>query len=899
VDATLAALADGATVVTANNRLARSVTLAFNRSQADAGLVAWRSPAVLAWGEWLEDLWADVVAAGGPAGGRTLLGDFQARLLWAEVIAADPPPAEGAVATTTVAEEAAAAWRLCARWRLTPEDLAAAADSRDTQLFARWAARYRDRRDALGATDAEHVATLLATEIGAGHLALPSRLHFAGFEEWSPLQREFLRVVAGAGCRVTEGGPPAAAHAGAVRVRVHDRTAELELAARWARALVAGGARSVAIVVPDLAGRRAGVRRAVLEVVKPGWQLAPGDELPVNVSLAGPLADTGLATAALLLLRALRGGLDWRDAGVLLRSPYLAGAASESGARARLDLALRDRLGTDVPLAGLVADAAPGAPLLAARLGALQALARALPRRQGAAAWADSFRAALDAAGWPGDRALATDEFQALEAWGRLWDELRRCDGLAGALELPGAIGLVARLAAERVFQPAGHPDGIQVLGTLEAVGQSFDALWIVGLTSDAWPPAVRPHPLVPLGLQRRLGMPGSTPPLARERAVRILRWLEAGAGQVVLSTPAFDGDEPLAASPLVERLPEVAPEALAAWRAPLAADVVAASGRMVPLDHDPPVPAPAGRVYRGGVGLLQATARCPARAFLEYRLGARELEAPVTGISALARGIVTHRVLEGFARRVRDHESLAAVEPPAEVALLDELIAEALAHEFPRPDRVLARLLANEHERQRRVVGEFLALERERPGYRVIGVEEEARVHGALPDAVAALGIRVRPDRVDELPDGRLLVVDYKTGARLPGLTELWGPRPRSPQLPVYAMALGAEGIAFAQVSAAGARWCGIGRKEWDIRGIDDPERVTRTAVPGWATLRASWWTALERIATDFLQGRFVIDRWRRDEASGQWALATRVHELADEAGDAGTDGENREEAT
>lgn len=887
MDRVLAALADGATVVTANNRLARSVVLAFNRRQAASGRVAWRSPPVLAWDAWIARLWADSAAAGGEAGARTLLGDFQARLLWAEVVAADPPAGDAGPAVAAIAAEAASAWRLCARWRVAPADLAASADSRDTRVFARWAAAYGARRAAIGASDAEHVTGLLAGDLAAGRITGPRSLHVAGFEEWSPLQREFLRVLAARGCEITEGGPPRAAGGSAVRVTVHDRAAELELAARWARGLVEGGARTVAIVVPDLAARHAEVRRAVLDVVAPAWRHLPTDELPANFSLAGPLADTGIARCALLLLGALTGRLDWRDAGLLLRSPYLAGAAAEGAQRARVDLALRDRVGLDIGIDEVIAAAGAVAPVAAGRLGALAARARELPRRQGAGAWAMSFRSALDAAGWPGDRALASDEFQALDAWGRLWDELHRCDGLAGPLTLRAALGLLGRLSAERVFQPAGHPDGIQVLGALEAVGQSFDAVWITGMTSDAWPPAVRPHPLVPLALQRRLGMPDSSPPLARERAERLLRWLEAGASQVVLSTPAFAGDEPLAPSPLVERLPCIEPADVPAWRGELAFDAIAASGGTAALDHDPPPPVVPGQVFRGGIAVLEREARCPARAFLEFRLGARELPVPATGIDPATRGTITHEVLAGFAGRVPEHAALLALSPADEAALLDALIDTALTRHLRPACRVLTRLAANERARLRAILGDFLARERAREGF-LVRYAEEMPATGRLPEAVAALGIRLRPDRVDRLPDGRLLVIDYKTGTRPPALGETWGPRPRAPQLALYATALGAEGIAFVHLAAGGTAWSGIGREEWGIPGVRDPGAVTKGESGDWGALRAAWWTALDRLAGEFLGGCFDVDRWRRDDASGQWALATRVYDLPDDDADA-----------
>ena len=51
-----------------------------------------------------------------------------------------------------------------------------------------------------------------------------------------------------------------------------------------------------------------------------------------------------------------------------------------------------------------------------------------------------------------------------------------------------------------------------------------------------------------------------------------------------------------------------------------------------------------------------------------------------------------------------------------------------------------------------------------------------------------------------------------------------------------------------------------------------------------GWDGLRAEWQSALERLAQEILAGDFRIDRWHRREAEGQWAMATRVHELPDD---------------
>ena len=79
------ALADGAIVVTPNNRLARDVALRFDASRRAQGLVAWNAAQVLPWTLWLDRLWLEALAA--RAGdGRVLLDAGVARELWYSVV---------------------------------------------------------------------------------------------------------------------------------------------------------------------------------------------------------------------------------------------------------------------------------------------------------------------------------------------------------------------------------------------------------------------------------------------------------------------------------------------------------------------------------------------------------------------------------------------------------------------------------------------------------------------------------------------------------------------------------------------------------------------------------------------------------------------------------------------
>lgn len=875
----VAAVECGATVVTANDRLARNIRRAYDRNRRAAGHQVWRTPDILPWAGWLARLWSS--AARDPEQPAiTLLGEHAEAALWQEVIrhsSADVLPGS----ERRLASLARTAWRTCQDWLVGDSELAATADSPDAAAFAGWAHAYRERCRQLGVVDAGGLAAEIASAMQAARLAPPSRLVLVGFQDWRPLQRRLLHVVAARGCETREQPAPQLRASPVSVVTADDEDAEFDLAARWARRrLELDPGAGVAVVVPNLERRLAAARRAFLDIMEPSWRLRPDAEPAANFSYAGPLLEVGIAHTAMLLLQALSGRIDQQEAGQLLRSPYLPGYRQESGARAQLELGLRKQAGPNMALDRLAALAAPAAPALAERLQALAALARQSRSRLAPREWAARFREALQAAGWPGDRGLASDEYQAAQAWQRLLDGLRSCDRVLGAISLPVALGLVSSRARDQAFQPAGGAGAIQVLGALEAAGQEFDAVWICGLTSEDWPPATRPSPLLALELQRRLGMPGSSAPQAREQAERLLRWLEGSGREVLLSWPAFRGEESLAISPLISHAAPITTSQLDLWRTPRRVESLLACRATEWLESDPAPAVEAQQLpLRGGAGLLERQARCPARAYLEFRLSAQELRNPSPGIDPATRGAITHAILQLFYQRVVDQEHLNGMTEEEQSRLLDGLIAGELGRAIDRDDPVAVAVAQLEKRRLHALISSFLAKERQRRAFRVAATEQGIGLEAA-PPALRRLGVAIRVDRIDEAGAGRL-IIDYKTSRSLPSLNNLSGPRPRSPQLPLYAIAGHADAIAMVRLRPDGIEWLGIGAGDWGIPGIVEPHQLKQGNHPDWDSLCSEWAESLDRLAAGFLDGDFTLDRWHAEDAWGQWAMATRIHEL------------------
>jgi probable DNA repair protein len=422
----------------------------------------------------------------------------------------------------------------------------------------------------------------------------------------------------------------------------------------------------------------------------------------------------------------------------------------------------------------------------------------------------------LEAAGWPGETALDSGGFQAVGAFNDLLADYARLDAVVPSERVGRLHARLGRLARERVFQPAGTGARVEVLGLLEAAGQRYDRLWICGLDDTAWPPPARPNPFIPARLRRERDLPRSSPEREAAVAGRQTAAFAVAADEVVFSHAARDGDTGQAPSPLLAGYAAVAcsdivPEP-ATKPAALFADIT-----LELFDDDRAPPLPPGTL-RGGTRRIADQSACPFRALVHHRLGAEPLGSPPRGLDAMTRGSLVHSVLQSLWKE----EGAGCARLPTERR--HALVTLACARAINRIEERLGdrkKLRAIEQDRLVALVEGWLDVDRELPPGRLSEVEMD------LTHRVGDHAIRLRIDRLDTLDDGRLAVVDYKTGARLPHAD--WGEaRPREPQLPLYAAALGAERIAalaFGKVHVEGCGYSGLATEAGLLPGLKATE--------------------------------------------------------------------------
>lgn len=852
------ALQNDATVVTANRRLARALRQHFNERQLAAGHKAWAAPAIDSWKDWLMRA---LRSAEHQAALPTLINQHHSQFLWERCLAKELPDAGQSIhGLVRLSQEA---WQRLADWQVSIQEVARAAQSDDQRLFARAAGRYLAILEHENWVDDAGLGALLHEKIVAGLVKVSGVHTFAGFDRPRPIESALHDAISATGSTVQKAPTPAASQTIALQ-SFETADAEMRAAGAWARArLEADGHQNIAIIGSNLSQQAERKARLVREGLVPGWQFAQGKpRQAVNVSYGRALADYPAVAIALLLLRWLVKDLSSAEVGQLLRSPLL--GATHLGDRSRVELRLR-RLPARNWSPDMVARAFRQASSnedsddWARMMSILVERRQNSPLRDSPAAWAGLFNDTLRDMMWPGAGALDSLDFQLVNRWRDLLNDLARLDLVSPSMSRDVALQRLRLMAAETVFQPESDFALVQLLGPLEASGAQFDAIWVSGVTAANWPPAAAPSPLLSRRLQRSKGMPDAEPADSLAYADTTLHHLSSAAPNVVFSYPETDDDAEQTPSYLLEKFKTQSVDVGAdpGWHA------TAFARRKILAVVDDPVPAlRAEEAVGGGANTLQLALSDPLAAFIRGRLGVMVLQPQASGIPAWLRGNIIHEALHRlYAERPSRSELESWLEDD-----IDERISRAVAIAISRQqrhvDRVLHELLALEQQRLRQLLQALVAADIARKDFVVDSVERELQF---CEDGVA---MTLRTDRIDRLPDNSIVILDYKTGARRPFLTG--GGEPRGIQLVAYACALEDQVAALALVN--------VDSREIVFDGAGRDYKKSEN----WAQTLAAWQRLVHMACTQLRVGDVRVNGLQGVTEARPLNLLTRYTELS-----------------
>lgn len=846
-------------ILTPNQRLSRFLTVQFDFWGKKQGKPVWPTLDCMSLSLWLVNLWERIqIGAMHPKAHWQVMTPAQERSVWLQAI--DLHPVEYLLSYESMADLSAQAWRFLRLWNKKINDLPG--DTEEAVLLKLWITAYQDICNNKKMLDTTEVALLARESIAEGFLMLPKKLVCIGFDELSPVDECLIESLKRQGINVEF--TDVSMIENACRVEQPNSEIEVQCAARWAAKLIeVEPSASIGIVIPDLANLRPVIERVFTSVFEPQYIFPgkPRHATAFNISAGQPLAQTSIIATALAALQLNKREVDRDVLSQLLTAPFV-GVEIEYEGYIKLKRSLNQRY-IKVPVTALHSmtanikadDGSYLCPLFHQQLQTFGDVVRPYKNgRQSYSKWGEIFNQQIFALGWPGERELDTLEFQQLTHWPELISELSKLDQVSSPVALNDALAELNKLAYIP-FHAQTNDSPVQVLGMLEAAGQHYDHLWIMGMDYRAWPEACSPNPLIPVALQREWCMPRSSMDRELSLAKKLTKRLSCSAYKVIFSSANFNGDQPLRPSPLIEDLPLVDSDSLGLFRPPSYINLMLDQATTEPEDSIAPLILNAKHI-RGGAQLLKNQAACPFLAFAKHRLHAVVPEDFELGISALIRGNLMHKVLELIWNHLETQKALLKIEALELDLLIDESILNAwldiVGHEQIGP--CMKRI---EQQRTKKLVIKWLEIEKNRAPFRVVFHEK------AQTFQVGEIPLVIRYDRMDELAEGGFVVIDYKTG--IVDIKAWSGERLDDPQVPLYCVSMmntPPEAAVFAQVNIKGVEAKGISPTPEVIPGLKAPEDLKKLDLPNeWAATLQFWQQALEQLADSFVAGDARVD--------------------------------------
>ncbi len=843
-------------IITPNERIARKLVQAAQWSDGERK-ECWESPSVQSLNDWILERWIQLQGNCHPkASSKVLLSPLELTNVWARVISNDPSYTS-ILNGLELASMAVSANRTIELWRATPSSFVP--DSIETERFLAWEAQVSSTCNAKNWVSFETVISMVIEAIEAGELPLPGELKLIGFDETPPLIKGLFHTLSKQSLVLIDGNIDIDEEisTSARKIEVGERRDQAELAARWAKThLDENLDQRIAIICPELSKTKDHVATAFKKVFEPQAFLldTPRYTAPFNISAGDPLAKAPVISSILKWIMSPGKKLDINQVAELITSPFIGGSSKERVARVRFVNRLKKSRLQRIELFGLL-EYVDAPPLLAEVLSKVSLKYQNFPPMQNLSQWAFWINGISVSLGWPGERSLDSEEYQAVQQWNALLDQYSSLEKIYGGCSGTRAVSLLSQCANDLVFKPETHDSPIQILGALEAAGLNFDKVWIMDMNDDVWPPAPSPNPFLPLDVQKDLDMPHASAERELDFAQKIYQRLVSSGKEVVLSYAAWDEDRELRESALVDNAASIGVSDLNCVDL-IRYDRIIHETVPVETVDDKYVPVESTTV-RGGSGLFTSQSKCPFQAFAKYRLRAGEPTDDQPGLTPAERGKIIHDALDEFWKNIGSQDELNSLGDDVVKLHITEAVDHGIFLLKNAATTISKTILDIEKERTIQLLEQWLVLERSRSPFTVKEREK------TIDMEVGGLQIKVRVDRVDEV-NGSRIAIDYKSGKA--EIRDWTGYRPDNLQMPIYSMIENTYGVAIASLRKDEVKMKGIISSESADGLVCADELPERLHMPtGWSEIKSQWMGTLDTLGREFAAGVNSVSPSRR----------------------------------
>lgn len=813
-------------VLTPNKRLARHLEKKLCSPKVAMKQKVWLGENIISMDTWLIDCWKKCSSP------QILLASYQEKIIWQQIIR----EYMGQNSSLNIVEAAINFHRLINEYAIDVNDLDGTyGETLKFLSLYRVFINHCKKRKLITISEIPRLLGMYIEDLNI------SKITLVAFDEYTPALRMLLEAFKNGGSDIIFSDNYSQGEVEKSYIGFNTLEEEIRTIALWADSRKS---ESVGIIVPNLVALREKIIVAFDEFFENNRQA-------INISIGSKLDAIPIVRSALLLL-SLSTSPSNEEIKNLILSPYINGFCLERSSRTMLHRHLDTHFNLPwTAIDNLLCLHKPHVALLKSMLNrAMSLILASQGKKLHPSGWKNLFIEILKIFGWPGDEKLSNLEFRAATAFYNTLEELSRNDAVAEPMFYEQAMQLLKAIVNSNTVQLRDEKDAaINILGILEGAGMDFDHLWIMGLDENNWPGSAKPNPFIPMGLQKRLNLPHSSPIREWEFCKNLLIRYGKGVKNIILSyVKQHDGREMLP-SRLIADYPLLTIEQLNLPTVVSIAQKIYQSKNSESLYDYLALQLSPDEKLNTTSYLIETQSSCPFKACVEFRLAPPAKQQKILGVSKLNRGTIIHHALDFFWKKIGTQNHLLQLTELETRKLILEGISSAIRQlAIAEPLGKLERLSLID------LLSDWLNLEKRRENFQVLATEKQYTIN------LNGIPVNLRIDRIDKLADGRVLLIDYKSGKHQPTIFDWFSTRPVHPQLPLYSLALDKiDGLAIAQINHGALKFREITLKELAISMVKN--NLPSAKEISWQSVSNHWRTILAQLAADFIAGKATID--------------------------------------
>jgi len=661
---------------------------------------------------------------------------------------------------------------------------------------------------------------------------IPSKILLVGFNQFTPIENEFFDTLRSVGVDIdsyhyTKNSKKT------VVIEFDSFADEIDFAALSAKRLTQSDKNeSVAIVVNQLSNNLTDVHAAFSSVFQPE-ENKPWETLSkplYNVSAGFSIAEQSIVKAGYLLLNLRKGRLTLEELHFIKNTHYFQWGFEKEATQYFLHkLCLKGRKEYSLKFILSEIDKFVCDELLLNKLRErINALESKSIRIDLISNYQKKWKKTLNLWGWGVESETysisVTDNDICLD-YIKLINETNEINRLFVNVSEKVALQYLNQLATQKSFQLPSDRSRVHVLGVLEATGLQFDHLILVGFNSVNWPVNNKPNPFLPADLQRELKMPGGSAEREYEYTKSLSDILTNSADELTVTSSNENSDSKSSVSVFFADLSSVENDSISEIAIEIdnlkvltpIAKYEWISNSSLTIDKE--------RLH-GGTSFLSDYASCPFNGFLAHYLKVTNFEVAEVGIDARHRGVWLHDTMQFIWQELKNQQNLLILDDDQLVKLIDDKLQSKL-------NEIKGVLLLNvnesiiklEKEKLASLIFEWLLIEKERDNFSVESVEKEMTLN------LQNIQFRFRLDRVDSNDQGKLEIIDYKTGKVQ--VNDWFSVRPTEAQMPAYMLTFTDDDISaidYARIKKGEVAQVGLSFNDSSNKAeLNDDERIIK----------------------------------------------------------------------